>query len=176
MTTKTATKKSGAKTTATNNSKKATTKKNGKVVGITNIEIIELPDDPQQTTDKQQSNEVVEVGNVEDSARQGKKTVNKKTNKATSAAPAAKKVQPAKKVAVREKKVRLASSCYHYYRHFLKEFLRPIVPSSRFQKSAESYDGHIIVAESEKAKGLKALEKWKKENPDVKELFWDVKK
>lgn len=90
--------------------------------------------------------------------------------------PATKKVDVSKKASVKEKKVRLASSCYHYYRHFLKDFLRPLVPSSRFQKVEDSYDGHILVAESEKAKGLKALEKWNKENPDVKELFWDVKK
>ena len=75
------------------------------------------------------------------------------------------------------KKIKLAATCYHYYRNFLKEFMRSHgVPSARFSKSPESYDGHLTVIETEKAKGLKALEQWTKENPDTKELFWDVKK
>ena len=49
-------------------------------------------------------------------------------------------------------------------------------PQIGFSKSPESYDGHLTVIETEKAKGLKALEQWTKENPDTKELFWDVKK
>jgi len=88
-----------------------------------------------------------------------------------------KAVSTVKGVAANGKKVKLAASTYHYYRNFLAEFMRSHgVPSANFQKSAESYDGHITVSETEKAKGLKALEQWSKQNPDTRELFWDIKK
>jgi len=88
-----------------------------------------------------------------------------------------KAVRNGKGNAVGNKKVRLAASTYHYYRNWLAEFMRSHgVPSAKFQKSPESYEGHITVSETEKAKGLKALEQWSKQNPDTKELFWDVKK
>lgn len=76
-----------------------------------------------------------------------------------------------------EKKIQIAASCYHYYRNWLRDWLRSHnVPSARFQKSPESYDGHITVLESEKEHAIAALELWKTENPDVKEMFWDLKK
>ena len=88
-----------------------------------------------------------------------------------------KAVSNVKSVSVNGKKVKLAASTYHYYRNWLAEFMRSHgVPSAKFQKSPESYDGHITVSETEKAKGLKALEQWSKQNPDTKELFWDIKK
>ena len=88
-----------------------------------------------------------------------------------------KTVVVSKSVVVNTKKIRLAASTYHYYRNWLAEFMRSHgVPSAKFQKSPESYNGHIIVLETEKAKGIKALEQWSKQNPDTKELFWDVKK
>ena len=92
--------------------------------------------------------------------------------------PAKKKaVATSKPAATNDKKIKLAASCYHYYRNWLKDFMRSHgVASARFQKSPESYNGHIIVLESEKVKGLKALETWNKENADTKEMFWDIKK
>jgi len=88
-----------------------------------------------------------------------------------------KAVSNVKSVSVNGKKVKLAASTYHYYRNWLAEFMRSHgVPSAKFQKSPESYEGHITVTETEKAKGLKALEQWSKQNPDTKELFWDIKK
>lgn len=88
-----------------------------------------------------------------------------------------KAVSIGKVVAANGKKIKLASSTYHYYRNWLAEFMRSHgVPSAKFQKSPESYNGHITVLEADKAKGLKALEQWSKQNPDTKELFWDIKK
>jgi len=88
-----------------------------------------------------------------------------------------KAVSNVKSVSVNGKKIKLAASTYHYYRNWLAEFMRSHgVPSAKFQKSPTSYEGHIMISETEKAKGLKALEQWSKQNPDTKELFWDVKK
>ena len=75
-----------------------------------------------------------------------------------------------------KKRIQVAATCYHYYRNWLRDWLRPHAPSARFQKSPESYDGHITVLESEKEQAIAALELWKTENPDVKEMFWDIKK
>jgi hypothetical protein len=98
--------------------------------------------------------------------------------KAVVVTPAKKKaVAASKPIVTNIKKIKLAASCYHYYRNWLKEFMRSHgVSSARFQKSPDSYDGHITVLESEKVKGLKAFEIWNKENPNTKEMFWDVKK
>jgi len=78
---------------------------------------------------------------------------------------------------VKEKKVTLAESGYHWYRNWLRLWLHSHgVPSARFKKSATNYYGTITVLESQKEKGVLALELWVKENPDVKEMFWAVNK
>ncbi len=77
----------------------------------------------------------------------------------------------------KEKKVTLAGSGYHWYRNWLRDWLRSHgVPSARFTKSPENYNGNIMVLESEKEKGVLALEQWVTENPDIKEMFWAVNK
>lgn len=83
----------------------------------------------------------------------------------------------AKEEIAKEKKVTLAGSGYHYYRNWLRDFLRSHgVPSARFTKSPENYNGNITVLESEKEKGVLALEQWVTENPNIKEMFWAVNK
>lgn len=83
----------------------------------------------------------------------------------------------AKEDITKDKKVTLAGSGYHYYRNWLRDWLRSHgVPSARFTKSPENYNGNIIVLESEKEKGVIALEQWVTENPDIKEMFWAVNK
>ena len=110
-------------------------------------------------------------------ATQAKK-VAVKVKKAVVVTPVKKKaVAASKPIVTNIKKIKLAASCYHYYRNWLKEFMHSHgVSSARFQKSPDSYDGHITVLESEKVKAIKALETWNKENPDTKEMFWDIKK
>ncbi len=118
-----------------------------------------------------------EIVSIKKAADKGKEKP-AQTVKAASNQPARQKgVTKSNTVTNGDKKIRLAASTYHYYRNWLADFMRSHgVPSAKFQKAPESYNGHITVLEAEKAKGLKALEQWSKQNPDTKELFWDVKK
>ncbi len=178
MSSKNTSKKSnGATSAAVKTGKKTTVNKAGKVTGVTNQEILEL-NEPSETDN---NGAVTETSNVTVEAPLKKSTQTKKAaqeKKAVAITPAKKKaVVASKPTATNSKKIKLAASCYHYYRNWLKDFMRSHgVPSARFQKSPDSYDGHITVLESEKVKGLKALETWNKENPDTKEIFWDIKK
>lgn len=164
----------GAASAKNEKSKKVVTKKADK---ITDVTVIELAKDAHQPSNEKVTEQPKEAPVVIENKTKAKK----KVVATQSAATATKKITTVgKSVAVGEKKIKLAATCYHYYRNWLKDFLRSYggngVPSARFQKSPESYDGHITVLESDKAKGLKALEAWNKQNPDTKEMFWDVKK
>lgn len=104
-----------------------------------------------------------------------KKSARVKTAQPKSAAK--KPVTANNKTAVPVKKVRLVSSCYHYYRNVLRDWLRDHkVPSARFMKNPENYDGYITVLENEKVQALKALAQYRKENPDVKDLWKELRK
>lgn len=178
MTTKTTSEMAtGAGSAKNEKTKKVATKKAGKVTGVTVIELIENTEPQNPNNAAEQSKEV--AATFENKTKTEAK-VEKKVVADKSAKPVTKKVGTVGKTAANgEKKIKLAATCYHYYRNWLKDFLRSYaggVSSARFQKSAESYDGHIVVLESEKVKGLKALEAWNKQNPDTKEMFWDVKK
>lgn len=179
MSTKTTAKKSNGENSATsNNSKNVVTNKSGKVTGVTVIELVENTEQPVGENLTEQPKEVVATESVTKVASKPKAKTEKKPAAAKAAKPVTKKVATVgKEIPVGGKKIKLAATCYHYYRNWLKEFMRSHgVPSAKFQKSPESYDGHLTVLETEKAKGLKALEQWHKENPETKELFWDVKK
>ncbi len=167
----------GASSAKNEKSKKVVTKKAGKVTGVTVIELTEnaVPQNPDNATEQPKEVAATVENKSKTKATAGKKVA---TNKAVK--PVTKKVGTVSKaIATGEKKIKLAATCYHYYRNWLKDFLRSYaggVSSARFQKSPDSYDGHLVVLESEKAKGLKALEAWNKQNPDTKEMFWDIKK
>jgi len=180
MSTKTTAKKSAiAKPTA---SKKTITNKAGEIKGVTNLKIIEQDEPVNNNQDSNiavVNNEVTATSNKAAKKNVKSEAPAKKVAKVTKniSKKSVEKKAVSKSVATNEKKIKLAASCYHYYRNWLKDFMRSHgVSSARFQKSEESYDGHITVVESEKAKGLKALEQWNKENPDTKEMFWEVKK
>lgn len=179
MSTKTTAKKSnGANSATSKDTKKVVTNKSGKVTGVTIIDLSENADLPSGENVTEQPTKVAATESATRVENKPKAKTEKKavTNKSTK--PVTQKVTTGgKELSIGGKKIRLAATCYHYYRNWLKEFMRSHgVSSARFSKSPESYDGHLTVNEMDKAKGLKALEQWKKENPDTKELFWDVKK
>ena len=170
----TATKNQNTKPAA-KSSKKTTTNKAGKVIGVTK-EIEETNEATNVDSNNSIVSEVAETSNANGSATENKPIAQPAKSKSKKAVQ--KKVTtPVKSVAASDKKIKLAASCYHYYRGWLKDFMRSRgISSAKFQKAPESYNGHLVVLESEKAKGLKALEQWNKENPDTKEMFWDVRK
>ena len=187
MSSKNTTRKSnGSNTAKGKDSKKVMANRAGKIKGDGNgVVVIEL-NEPSETDSNGAVSPVKSTANTETSTVTSEATVKKaaqtkkvaQAKKAAATTPAKKKaIATSKPVATNSKKIRLAASCYHYYRNWLKDFMRSHgVSSARFQKSPDSYDGHITVLESEKVKGLKALETWNKENPETKELFWDIKK
>jgi hypothetical protein len=186
MSSKNTTKKdNGANAAASKTSKNVTANGTAKIKSAgKGVVVIEL-NEPTETDNNGavsavNSEATTETSPVTSAAPAKKKAVTKQpaqAKKAIAATPAKKKAVVTSKSAATTKKVKLASSCYHYYRNWLKDFMRSHgVPSARFQKSEDSYDGHITVLENEKIKGLKALEAWNKENPDTKEMFWDIKK
>lgn len=132
------------------------------------------------------NNETVANAEMEKVSSEGannasKKEVSKKKSaaaKTTQPKSVAKKpVKAQNNTATSAKKVKLVSSCYHYYRNVLRDWLREHkVPSARFMKNPENYDGYITVLENEKAQALKALAQYRKENPDVKELWKELRK
>lgn len=72
-----------------------------------------------------------------------------------------------------DKRVKLADSSYHYYRHFLKGLLRSNeVGSAKFKKNEEGWHGQISVLTSEKDFADKVLTQYKSDNPEIKELWW----
>jgi len=179
MSTKTTAKKSNGENSATSkNSKKVVTNKSGKVTGVTVIELPENGEQPVTENVTEHPKEVVATESVTKVENKPKAKTEKKAAATKSAKPVTKKVATVgKELSIGGKKIKLAATCYHYYRNWLKEFMRSHgVTSARFQKSPESYDGHLTVLETEKSKGIKVLEQWQKEHPDTKELFWDVKK
>jgi hypothetical protein len=198
MSSKSTTKDNGAKVATSKKPKNGTGKSTAKAP--THYELLpqeEASDNNSQATTSEMESKSVSEGtetgtkNVEVAAAKAKpkkvvaatakakpKKVEAPTAKSQTKKVAQKKVvSNGKSSAGSNKKVRLAASTYHYYRNWLAEFMRSHgVSSAKFQKSPESYEGHITVSETEKAKGLKALEQWSKQNPDTKELFWDIKK
>ena len=179
MSTKTTAKKNnGANSATSKNSKKVATNKAGKVTGVTVIELTENAEQPATENVTEQPKEVVATESTATVEKKPKVKTEKKTTATKSAKPVTKKAATvSKELSIGGKKIKLAATCYHYYRNFLKDFMRSNgVTSARFAKAADSYKGHLTILETEKAKGLKALETWTKENPDTKELFWDVKK
>jgi hypothetical protein len=179
MSTKTTAKKSnGANSATSKNSKKVVTNKSGKVTGVTIVELNENADQPVTENVTENPANVVATESATKGVSKSKAKTEKKVVASKSAKPVAKKVATAAKPSTTgEKKIRLADTCYHYYRNFLKDFMRSHgVGSVRFVKAPENYSGYLSTIESQKAAGLKALERWTKENPDTKELFWNVKK
>lgn len=179
MSTKTtASKSNGANSATSKNSPKVVTNKSGKVTGVTVIELTENADQPITENVTEQPTKVVGTESATKSESKPKAKTEKKVLASKSAKPVAKKtVAAGKGLAVGGKKIRLAATCYHYYRGWLREYMRSHgVGSARFSKAPDSYQGHLTCLETDKAKGLKALETWNKENPDTKELFWDIKK
>jgi len=162
MSTKTA-KKSQSTKPAT---KKNTAKKNASPVvekDATAQEEILVLDESLNTTNDNQGNKSGEDYEIVETKGKTKK------------ASAKKAVSKAATITKTDNKIPLVASCYHYYRNWIKDWLHSNgVPSARFLKNSDSYNGYITVSESEKAPGLKALALWKKENPDSKELFWNI--
>ena len=181
MSTKTTAKKSNGTNSATSkDTKKLTANKSGKVIGVSIIDLAENADMPVAENIPEQPKGADATEPVTKVERKPKAKTERKDVAQKSTKPVTKKgVTAGKDLSIGGKKIRLATTCYHYYRHFLKHWLHSHgggVASARFLKSPDSYDGHIIVLENDKTKGLKALEAWSKQNPDTKELFWDVKK
>ena len=176
MSTKTTTKKSiGADSATSKNSTKVVTNKAGKVTGVTIVDVAENAGPSASEKATEQPIQVVATTKVESKP---KAKTEKKVAASKSAKPVTKKdVAVGKELSIGGRKIKLAATCYHYYRNWLKEFMRSHgVGSARFSKAPDSYKGHITCLETDRARGLKALETWNKENPDTKELFWDVKK
>ncbi len=179
MSTKTTTKKSnGANPATSKNSKKVATNKSGKVTGVTVVELNENAEPPATENVTEQPTDVVATESVTKVESKPKAKTEKKAAATKSAKPVTKKpATVGKELSIGGKKIKLAATCYHYYRNFLKDFMRSKgVKSIKFSKAADSYKGHLLVLESDQQKGLQALAQWNKENPDTKELFWDVKK
>jgi flagellar biosynthesis chaperone FliJ len=184
MSSKNTTKANGVKVAKNQNSKTG----NGKSIdkALDNNELLsknEVSDnDSKVPTAETKSNTVLDGTETVTKTVEGTESKSQLKKEKSAAAKTKTKSEPQKKAVSNGKstvvkKIKLAASTYHYYRNWLAEFMRSHgVPSAKFQKSPESYNGHITVLETEKAKGLKALEQWNKQNPDTKELFWDVKK
>lgn len=72
-----------------------------------------------------------------------------------------------------DKRVKLADSSYHYFRHFIKDLLKTNeVKSARFKKNDEGWHGQISVLASEKESANMALTQYKSDNPEIKDLWW----
>lgn len=72
-----------------------------------------------------------------------------------------------------DKRVKLADSSYHYFRHFIKDLLETNeVKSARFKKNDEGWHGQISVLASEKESANMALTQYKADNPEIKDLWW----
>jgi len=73
------------------------------------------------------------------------------------------------------KRVKLVGTSYHYFRNILKYLLRENeIQSAKFVKDAVGWHGYISIAESDKEQALKVFAQYRIDNPDTKELWWDV--
>jgi len=179
MSTKTTTKKStGANSDASKNSKKVATNKSGKVTGVTIVELAENTEQPATENVTEQPTDVVATESTATVESKQKAKSEKKVVASKSAKPVTKKTATVgKELSIGGKKIKLVSSCYHYYRSVLRDWLREHkVPSARFQKNPENYTGFVTVLESEKIEAVQALAQYRKENPDVKDLWQELKK
>jgi len=154
------------KTAKKSQSAKPATKKTASPVvvnkAVTEDEVLVL-DESLEVVNDTQGNKNVEEQEIVETKAKSKKAATKKPEIKTSV------------VTKTDNKIPLVASCYHYYRNWIKNWLHSNgVPSARFLKNADSYNGYITVLESEKVLGVKALAMWKKENPDTKELFWNI--
>jgi len=154
------------------------TSKSGKVTGVTVIELAENPDLPVTENVTEHTANVVATESVATVESKPKAKTEKKTAASKSAKPVTKKTATVgKELSIGGKKIKLVSSCYHYYRSVLRDWLREHkVPSARFQKNPENYTGFVTVLESEKIEAVQALAQYRKENPDVKDLWQELKK
>jgi len=179
MSTKNTAKQSNGANAVASKTKKTAANKAAKITSVTKN--VTEHDEPSVTNNEAASDEVLETVNTAEPVIVKAESPTKgtvQTAKAKSKNVSQKKPAGSSKSATtNNKKIRLATTSYHYYRNWLAEFLRSHgVLSARFQKASEGYNGHITVLESEKAKGIKALELWNKQNPEVKELFTSVTK
>ena len=68
--------------------------------------------------------------------------------------------------------VNIFSSCYGYWRYFVKNILSEGgIVQFRFVKAPDSYNGKIAVASTEVEKAKKALAEYQKKNPDTKTMW-----
>ena len=162
MSTKTVTKSASGKPTT----KKNTTKKIALPVGEKKAtvpeEVLVLDKSLETANDNQGGNNVEEYEIIEPEAKSKKTSATKPESKAATVTKTGNKIE-------------LVATCYHYYRNWLKNWLHSHnVLSARFLKNEDSYNGYVTVSENEKKQALAALALWKKENPDTKELFWEI--
>jgi hypothetical protein len=72
-------------------------------------------------------------------------------------------------------RVTLVGTSYHYFRNWLKNTLRSgEIHTAKFIKNEADWNGCISIPESDKDAALKILEQYRFENPETKELWWDV--
>lgn len=69
--------------------------------------------------------------------------------------------------------VALATTNYHYYRHWVKAILSEgKIKTFRFKKNEANYDGVIMVDSKELVKAKTVLDNYTNKNPDIVEMFW----
>jgi len=72
-------------------------------------------------------------------------------------------------------RVTLVGTSYHYFRNWLKNTLRSgEIHTAKFIKNEADWNGCISIPENDKDAALKILEQYRVENPETKELWWDV--
>ena len=72
-------------------------------------------------------------------------------------------------------RVKLVGISYHYFRSWIKHTLRSGgVQTAKFIKNEADWNGYISIPANDKEAALKILDKYRVENPETKELWWDV--
>jgi hypothetical protein len=72
-------------------------------------------------------------------------------------------------------RVKLVGISYHYFRSWIKQTLRSGgVQTAKFVKNEADWNGYISIPANDKDAALKILEQYRVDNPETKELWWDV--
>lgn len=72
-------------------------------------------------------------------------------------------------------RVKLVGTSYHYFRNWLKNTLRSgEIHTAKFIKNDADWNGYISIPSNDKEAALKIFDKYRVENPETKDLWWDV--
>ncbi len=132
-------------------------------VVVTNEEAIELTEVIADNTENIE--QVVEVNEpAVEEAIPGAEAKTKKAGK-----------KPAINSTAASERVKLVGISYHYFRSWIKQTLRSGgIQTAKFIKNEADWNGYISIPANDKEAALKILEQYRVENPDTKDLWWDV--